>query len=731
MADKFQELHDKFALIMSEYGTRLKIANETKNYKDKFKYIIMNDIKDLLTSCVPIESPYTVKGSVGFGGWAYTPWIAIFDTNITTGASNGFYIVYLLNSQTKELYLTFNQGSQNIIEENAALIKERFSNLAASKQKIALLNYFKNKIRSELDSNGFSADDNTHSASTKILKDRLYDIGSIFYKKYTLDDLPDGKGLCDDLNRMLDIYKKFYPIWKKYKDNPGKDDSPKVISEWVPALKEYTTYISKEQWKKLFKNRSIFTKERRTIIDQFSQWKDGVDFHDIASKVDMSPELLMQSCAKLAKDICDETGCEPYSDGEKSSYGSVLFLIKKIGTEQTSIWKLRPEIIEAWEEVSELPDISTLEMLEKIESYIAAKGFTYPEGMIRNFYLSLKSKPFVILAGTSGTGKTKLVKLFAEAIGAKYKMVSVRPDWSDSSDLFGHLDLNGKFVPGPVLPFLSEAQRNPHEPFILCLDEMNLARVEYYLSDVLSVIETREKDGNRIISDYLLRGENYGSDTVTAAKFGEIRFPENLFLVGTVNMDETTFPFSKKVLDRANTIEFDYVDLIPEFHDGLAVGEEPQKLPADFLKSNYLFLAQCEDREYVTEIGTKLQSMNEILQKAKLHVGYRVRDEISFYMLNNKNYGLLSEEEAFDNEIMQKVLPRIQGSSASVKDVLCDLFRKLTNLPYETESTKEGDISSKMLKALDKNIVKYPKSANKIAFMVRRFEEDGFTSYWL
>ena len=108
MADKFQELHDKFALIMSEYGTRLKIANETKNYKDKFKYIIMNDIKDLLTSCVPIESPYTVKGSVGFGGWAYTPWIAIFDTNITTGASNGFYIVYLLNSQTKELYLTFN-----------------------------------------------------------------------------------------------------------------------------------------------------------------------------------------------------------------------------------------------------------------------------------------------------------------------------------------------------------------------------------------------------------------------------------------------------------------------------------------------------------------------------------------------------------------------------------------------------------------------------------------------
>lgn len=93
--------------------------------------------------------------------------------------------------------------------------------------------------------------------------------------------------------------------------------------------------------------------------------------------------------------------------------------------------------------------------------------------MIENFYLSLKSKPFVILAGTSGTGKTRLVKLFAEAVGAttengRYKMVSVRPDWSDSSDLFGHVDLHGKFIPGAITDFVKRAEIDRMRPYFLC-----------------------------------------------------------------------------------------------------------------------------------------------------------------------------------------------------------------------------------------------------------------------
>ena len=119
------------------------------------------------------------------------------------------------------------------------------------------------------------------------------------------------------------------------------------------------------------------------------------------------------------------------------------------------------------------------------------------------------------------------------------------------------------------------------------------------------------------------------------------------------------------------------------------------------------------------------------MAKANLHVGYRVRDEIVFYVLNSNASGLLNEDAAMDNEILQKILPRIQGSSASVKYMLCDLFKEIAG-DYEGYQTGSNNTADRMMDLLRKNErVLYPKSAEKIAFMVRRFEEDGFTSYWL
>jgi len=371
-------------------------------------------------------------------------------------------------------------------------------------------------------------------------------------------------------------------------------------------------------------------------------------------------------------------------------------------------------------------NMSVKEIVEYIHKYISAKGFTYDEDLIKNFYLSLKSKPFVILAGTSGTGKTKLVKLFAEAISAEYKLVPVRPDWSDSSDLFGYLDLNGRFIEGTLTSFIEEASKNTDKPYILCLDEMNLARVEYYFSDFLSIIETRRFEEGIIVSDPLFKKNDH--DAFEKYKqLCELYFPENLYIVGTVNMDETTFPFSKKVLDRANTIEFSYVDLIPgEFSE-----EELKPLTNidnSFLKSEYLQLLHCEDKDYVSKISNELQSINEKLKIADAHVGYRVRDEISFYMLNNKKYDLLPEYVAFDYEILQKILPRIQGSSMTIKNMLVELFKYCAG---DYTGLSGSDTYEQMQNYFSSNECKYNKSAHKIAFMIRRFEEDGFASYWL
>ena len=407
------------------------------------------------------------------------------------------------------------------------------------------------------------------------------------------------------------------------------------------------------------------------------------------------------------------------------------------GEEGDYLWRLRSELYDALTEFDimryewkvgekEVPEISIKESVELIKEYIASKGFSYDDELIENFYLSLKAKPFVILAGTSGTGKTRLVRLISEAIGAKYKLVSVRPDWSDSSDLFGHVNLKGEFVPGAIIKYIHEAAEpeNLNTPYFLCLDEMNLARVEYYLSDFLSIIETRHRENGHVVTDEIIL------DKDAKDIYGKLILPENLYVIGTVNMDETTFPFSKKVLDRANTIEFSYVDLVPDFSEIPEV-VEAQTCGNNLLKTEYITLMSDvdeEDRQFVTDICVELQEINKILQSAQAHVGYRVRDEIVFYMLNNKKAELLDKDLVFDNEIMQKILPRIQGSSTSIKEMLCELFKKCAG---DYTGLSQASVSEQMQAYIETKDCKYRKSAEKICYMMRRFEEDGFTSYWL
>lgn len=534
---------------------------------------------------------YLITGSVGQGNWAMIPWLSIFDKRITTTATKGVYIVYLLAKDGKSLYLTLNQGCTEIRQNHS--LEDTIKIMRAKADEISFY----------IDSRGFASDEGVNLGKGLTDLGEMYQRGTIFYKKYEKGNVPNEEELQNDLSKMMEIYKEYAE--GRYKERP-----------------------------------------------------DGL-FRGDDGKLDIKSTVT------------------------------------------------------------------------KIKEYIASKGFHYDEGLVENFYLSLKSKPFVILAGISGTGKTRLVKLFAEAINAEYKLVPVRPDWSDSSDLFGHVDLNGRFVSGAILDFIKEAQEHLQKPYFLCLDEMNLERVEYYLSDILSVIETREFKNGKTISALLIEKEKYGADEDTYKKYGEIIFPENLYLVGTVNMDETTFPFSRKVLDRANTIEFGFVDLVPDFTSA-CVNIPRQQVANDFLCTKYLLLSDCSSQaEFVSEVCAQLQAINVILQKANAHVGYRVRDEIVFYVINNMDAGmLLSVDDALDNEIMQKILPRIGGSTVSIRDMLCELFNMfaIDYNRYHGESDAE-----KMRNALADNSVKckYRKSAEKLELMVRRFEEDGFTSYWL
>lgn len=366
-------------------------------------------------------------------------------------------------------------------------------------------------------------------------------------------------------------------------------------------------------------------------------------------------------------------------------------------------------------------DIMTnTELLAHISNFISSKSFLYSKQNITNLYISLRTKPFVILSGISGTGKTKIVQLFANAVGAnydngRYRLISVRPNWSDSSDLLGYTDLKGDFVYGQLTDMIIRATNDPEHPHFVVLDEMNLARVEYYLSDYLSVIESRDRQGDKLVTAPIVEVKLEDSEEKTP--YG---LPDNLYIIGTVNMDETTHPFSKKVLDRANSIEFNDIHLTS--YNFLV--DSPQQVSSKNVSnkhfvSEYLYFNEIypQHKEIVEKASTDLESINEQLQKIYAQVGYRVRDEICFYMIYAQDTDL-TEEEAMDFCIMQKILPRISGAGPEMEKILEALYKDFTGVAY----AKDQKIPDN---------AQYPRSAKKLAEMRKRLSSQGFTSFWV
>lgn len=385
---------------------------------------------------------------------------------------------------------------------------------------------------------------------------------------------------------------------------------------------------------------------------------------------------------------------------------------------------------------------ATSEAIRMVHGYISARGFHFTLPQVAAFYCALRTKPFVILAGISGTGKTRLPRLFTEAIGAKLRLEAVRPDWADSADLIGYRDLKENFRPGRLLGFAGEATKSPARPHVFVLDEMNLARVEHYLADVLSKIESRRREDGKVVTDQLVAPEELNDDPL-AAKWHEIGLPENLFIVGTVNMDETTHGFSRKVLDRAFTLEFSEVDL-HQFGSNL----EPDALPTGSVVSLELFkplaltLSELTDEphwETCMRVIDLLARVNRSLQKAQLQVGYRVRDEACLFVCHASTISdVFPENTALDYVLCAKVLPRIHGGAATLQEIMLDLLElTLRNNSAEYRSliaeVRSGDqqLSYLLRHTPGLDSFRYPQTAAKLRIMLERLDRDGYTSYWL
>lgn len=389
----------------------------------------------------------------------------------------------------------------------------------------------------------------------------------------------------------------------------------------------------------------------------------------------------------------------------------------------------------------------------------ATKWIKMPKGFIsmsfRPYITAIKSKPFLLLAGISGTGKSRIVREMARACWDEdsvefkaqkpmnFEMIQVKPNWHDSSELIGYVSrINGeRYVVGPFLRFLVKAKQNPEIPHFLCLDEMNLAPVEQYFAEYLSVVESRkvnadgvvvtdpivdfeQTDAYKSLIDQLFTDDEERKAYLTEENGKRLSLPANLIVIGTVNMDETTFSFSRKVLDRAMTIEMNEVDLdagLTERYEHIGkLGYE--ELIGTAVEGVDVY---SDNREVCDKALNYLKVVNAVLEGTPFKVAYRTRNEFLLYVVNNLPYNKDEEgnelpdgyvvARALDEVTNMKILSRIEGDDTKVTDSLLDNLKRV--ITEELANISDGF-------PIEKSV-----SLKKLDEMKQRLSS-GYTSFW-
>lgn len=513
-------------------------------------------------------------------------------------------------------------------------------------------------------------------------------------------------------------------------------------------------------------------------------------------------------------------------------------------------------------------DLVVTNTSDSFAKYVRDRGFNYDESILRRYELSLRSKPFVILSGISGTGKTKIAQLFAEYMSEddladieepihdefstiytvkpynlKYKrmiipkmyeplltlpspgesieikvvleeiedqgrlymdvngkyssllfkgafskgftdrflegdrlritfdrqddgdvirfskvdesvvhkqvrvprhaFISVRPDWIDHRSLLGYYNpLTEQYQLTAFLKLMLRAAGDMEKrPYFVILDEMNLAKVEHYFSDFLSCLESRRigEDGRLVSEPIQLHDVSpltiAGEDGFTYVVPPRIEIPENLYFTGTVNVDETTYMFSPKVLDRANVIEFNDVNLE---HYRQMLGQTFDH-PEEVNRANSeQMLAFTNRGQYHADLIGKSFSSSAMMQQAydwicdlhslltpyQMHFGYRVVDEMLMFLTQAEATGYFSMQEALDYQIVQRILPKYHGNRKKLQHVLQILLHYCNGWSIE-------DIHGGLPRKVDgvEPEIRFHESSAKLERMLQKLADTGFVSF--
>jgi len=533
----------------------------------------------------------------------------------------------------------------------------------------------------------------------------------------------------------------------------------------VSTVKEKVKEVSKEEVIKIFTDEGIWNEEYSKFAEEWFRKSSNGKFYLVRLK-------------------------DFKEFDEKRRYGELKNLPPQYSLQGVYLTEISPEVLEELnipfngDANDQNQGITDRGKKNTLSDYLMSEGYLYPEYLIAQFYTALKTKGFVILSGLTGTGKTKIAQEMAELIGQSkdnFLFLSARPDWRDSKPLLGYYNpLNEKYYKTPLLELILRAkedyERNKENamPYFIILDEMNLAHVEYYFADFLSVLESG-RDGSGFTRESI---KLHDVDKVEKEQGipKEIKLPPNLYIIGTVNMDETTYSFSPKVLDRAFTIEFHDVKLV-EYLEALKRNNGKEKKWSELrniilkdLRRNGKFMSVSKEddiekalRELKDTSNGKyweiLDQLNKVLEPYDMHFGYRVVDEIALFFKNAKeswDKGFVefeSDGEIFDLALLMKLLPKFHGNRKKLdkplKEVLKLCMREDDQIIVKFEANEReseiklpdeidklnSDAIVAMLSNWEKEEKGYEKhfrfkhTARKVLRMLRQLYEIGFASF--
>lgn len=416
-----------------------------------------------------------------------------------------------------------------------------------------------------------------------------------------------------------------------------------------------------------------------------------------------------------------------------------------------------------------------------------------------SYLTALRTKPFMLLAGISGTGKSRIVRKLAQATVTEklqrangytgedfandrwtlhsptnFELIQVKPNWHNSMDVIGYLSNipSPHYVFTPFIEFIVKAWQHPEVPFFLCLDEMNLAPVEEYFAEFLSAIESRSFEGEEYLTDPIIKPFNsFGEDvakTMVNTLFPNftagdtesaitkvikhfrtkgLTLPKNLIVIGTVNMDETTFSFSRKVLDRAMSVEMNEVNydsfLTDTTDDDLKAIVEAFEQNDDADLNALLVDRHIEAREIIDDLGDDakftidyLKRINALLEGTPFKLGYRAANEALIYLQASQEFGQTDRIAALDNFTLMKILSRIEGDETKLKitDSEADKERIAKAEVNVDEAKQYGDLNilTALRHIITNQLGEQDKlhSVKKIDSMLSQLKRDHFVSFW-